>query len=75
MVAEVVTEVGVDKGVLSGGNWWSVLLLLKLGDSLVDETKEAFGSGEVRGWGADMISGRLQDDGGVGQWVDQQDAG
>ena len=38
VVAEVVTKVGVDVGVLSGGNRWSVLLLLKTGDGLVDET-------------------------------------
>ena len=75
VVAEVMTNVGVDKGVLSGGNWWSVLLLLKLGDGLVDETKESFRSGKVRGRGADVISGGLWDDRGVGQWVDQQDAG
>ena len=46
---EVVTKVGVDEGVLSGGNQGSVLLLLKLGDSLVDKTKEAFGGGEIGG--------------------------
>ena len=71
MVTEVVTEVVAGEGVLSGGNRWMVLLLLKLGDSLVDKTKEAFGSGEVRGWETDMVGGGLQDDGGVGQWVDQ----
>jgi len=75
VVAEVVTKVSVDKGVLSGGNWWLVLLLLKLGNGLVNKTKEAFRSGEIGGWGADMISGGLRDDRGVGQWVDQQDAG
>jgi len=75
VVAEVVTEMGVDKGILSGGNRWSVLLLLKLGDGLVDKTKETFGSGEIRGQGANVISGGLWDDRGVGQWVDQQDAG
>jgi len=67
--------VGVDEGVLSGGNRWTVLLLLKLGDGLVDKTEEAFGSGEVGRRGADVVSGGLWDDGGVGQWVDQQDAG
>jgi len=51
-----------------------VLLLLKLGNGLVDETKESFRSGEIRGWGADVVSGGLWDDGGVGQWVDQEDA-
>ena len=75
MVAEVVAEMGVDEGVLSGGNQWSVLLLLKLGNGLVDETEETFGSGEIGRRGADMVSGGLRDDGGVGQWVDQQDAG
>jgi len=75
VVAEVMTKVGVDKGILSGGNWWTVLLLLKLGNGLVDETKESFGSGEIGGRGADIIGGGLWDDGGVGQWVDQQDAG
>jgi len=64
----------MDGGVLSGGNWWSVLLLLKLGNGLVDETEEAFRSGEVRGRGADVVGGGLWDDRGVGQWVDQQDA-
>ena len=75
MVAEVVTEVSMDEGVLSGGNWWSVLLPLKLGDGLVDKTKKSFRSGEIGGQGADMVGGGLWDDGGVGQWVDQQDAG
>jgi len=56
---EVMTEMGIDKGVLSGGNWWTVLLLLKLGNGLVDETKESFGSGEVGRWGADVIHGGL----------------
>ena len=73
MVAEVVTKIGVDRSVLSGGNWWLVLLLLKLGDGLVDETKESFRSGEIGRRGADVVSGGLRDDGGVGQWVDQQD--
>jgi len=72
---EVVTEVIVDEGVLSGGNRWLVLLLLKPGDGLVDETKKAFGSGEIGGRGADVIGGGLWDDRGVSQWVDQQDAG
>jgi len=49
VVAEVVTKVGVDEGVLSGGNRGLVLLLLKLGDGLVDETEEAFRGGEIRG--------------------------
>ena len=75
MVVGVVTKVGVDEGVSSGGNWWPVLLLLKLGDGLVDETKESFGSGDIGGQGVDVISGGLRDDGRVGQWVDQQDAG
>jgi len=73
VVAEVVTEMGVDEGVLSGGNWGSVLFLLKLGDGLVDETKESFRSWEIGGWRADVVSGGLWDNGGVGQWVDQQD--
>jgi len=72
---EVVTKVGMDEGVLSGKNQWMVLLLLKLGDGLVDKTKESFGGGEISGWGADVVSGGLRDDRGVGQWVDQQDAG
>jgi len=38
VVVEVVTKMGVDEGILSGGNWWAVLLLLKLGDGLVNET-------------------------------------
>ena len=38
VVMEVVTKMGVDKGVLSGGNRWAVLLLLKLGDGLINET-------------------------------------
>jgi len=75
VVTEVVTKVGVDEGVLSGGNQWLVLLLLKSGDGLVDETKETFRSGEIRGRGADVVRGGLRDDGGVSQWVDQQDAG
>ena len=75
MVAEVVTEVGMDAGVLSGGNWWSVLLLLKAGDGLVDETEEAFGGGEIGGQGTDVVSRGLWDDRRVSQWVDQQDAG
>jgi len=75
VVTEVVTKVGVDEGILSGGNRWMVLFLLKMGDGLVDETKESFRSGEVGGWQVNMIGGRLWDDGGVGQWVDQQDAG
>jgi len=75
VVAEIVTEVGVDEGVLSGGNRWLVLLLLKLGDGLVDETEETFGSREIGRWGADVVSGGLGNDGGVSQWVDQQDAG
>ena len=74
MVMEVVTEVGVDEGVLSGGNRWSVLLVLKLGDGLVDETKESFGNGEIRRWRADVVGRGLWDNGGVGHWVDQQDA-
>jgi len=69
------TKVGVDEGILSGGNWWSVLLLLKLCNGLVDETKEAFGSGEIGGQGVNVVGGGLRDDGGVSQWVDQQDAG
>jgi len=75
VVVVVVTEAAVGKGVLSGGNRWSVLLLLKLGYGLADETEEAFGSWGVGGRGADVISGGLWDDGGVSQWVDQQDAG
>jgi len=75
VVVGVLTEVAVGEGVLSGGNRWSVLLLLKLGDGLIDETKEAFGSGEIGGRGADIIGGGLQDNRRVGQWVDQQDAG
>jgi len=75
MVAEVVTKVGMDVGVLSGGNRWSVLLLLKLGNSLIDKTEESFGSREVGGRGANVVGGGLWDDRGVGQWVDQQDAG
>ena len=67
MVAEVVAKVGMDEGILSGGNQWSVLLFLKLGDSLVDETKESFGGGEIGGWGADMVSGGLWDNRGVSQ--------
>jgi len=74
MVVEVVTKVGVDKGILSGGNQWSVLLLLKLGDGLVDETEKAFGSGEIGGRGPNVVGGGLRDDRRVGQWVDQQDA-
>ena len=73
MVAEVVTKVGMDVGVLSGGNRWSVLLLLKLGNSLIDKTEESFGSREVGGRGANVVGGGLWDDRGVGQWVDQQD--
>ena len=65
---------GVDIGVLSGRNWWTVLLLLKLGDGLVDETKESFRGGEIGGRGADVIDRGLWDDWRVGQWVDQQDA-
>jgi len=75
VVAEVVTKVGMDKGVLSGGHRLLVLLLLKLGDGLVDKTKESFRSGEFGGWGMDVVGGGLWDDRGVGQWVDQQDAG
>jgi len=75
VVVEVVTKVGMDEGVLSGGDWWTVLLLLKLGNGLVDETKESFRSGKIRGRGADVVSGGLRDNGGVGQWVDQQDTG
>jgi len=75
MGVEVVSKVDVGGGISSGGNWWLVLLLLELGDGLIDETKETFGSGEIRGWGADVVSGGLWDNGGVGQWVDQQDAG
>jgi len=75
VVMEVGTEVGMGEGVLRGGNWWMVLLLLKLGDGHIDEAKETFGSGEIGGWGANVIGGGLWDDGGVGQWVDQQDAG
>jgi len=71
VVIEIVTKMVVGGGILSGKNQWLVLLLLKLGDGLVDETKESLGSGEVRGWGADMIGGRLWDNRGVGQWVDQ----
>jgi len=48
-------------------------LLLKLGNGLVDETEEAFGSREVGGWEVDMVGRGLWDNGGVGQWVDQQD--
>ena len=75
MVAEFVTEVGTDEGVLSGGNQWLVLLLLKLGDGLVNETEKTFGSGELGRWGVDVVSGGLGNDRGVSQWVDQQDAG
>jgi len=75
VVVEVVAEVGMGEGILSGGNQWLVLLLLKLGNGLVDETKEAFRGWEVGGRGADVVSGGLWDDRGVGQWVDQQDAG
>jgi len=39
---EVVTKMGIDEGILSGGNQWMVLLLLKLGNGLIDETKESF---------------------------------
>jgi len=63
MVVEVMTKVGVGEGVLSGGNQWLVLLLLKMGDGLVDKTKEAFRGGEIGGRGADMIGGGLRDDG------------
>ena len=49
MVTVVVTEVVVDGGILSGGNRWTVLLLLELGDGLIDEIKETFRSGEVGG--------------------------
>ena len=72
---EVTTEVGMSEGVLSGGNRWTVLLLLKLGNGLVDKTKESFRSGEVGRWQADVIGGGLWDNGRVGQWVDQQDTG
>jgi len=74
VVAEVMIEMGVGEGILSGGNQWAVLLLLKLGNGLIDKAKETFGSGEVRGQGVDMVGRGLWDDGGVGQWVDQQDA-
>jgi len=58
VVAEVMTEVGMDEGVLSGRNQWMVLLLLKTGNGLVDKTEEVFGGGEIRG--------READDGGLG---------
>ena len=74
VVAEVMIKMGMGKGVLSGGNQWAVLLLLKLGNGLIDKAEETFGSGEVRGQGADVVGRGLWDDGGVGQWVDQQDA-
>jgi len=70
----VVTEVVVNGSVSSGGNRWTVLLLLELGDGLVDETKETFQGGKIRGRRADVVSGGLWDDRGVSQWVDQQDA-
>jgi len=63
VVAEIVAKMGVDEGVLSGGNQWTVLLLLKLGDGLVDEIKESFGSGEVGRRGTDVVGGGLRDDG------------
>jgi len=75
VVTEVMAKVVMDKGVLSGGNRWSVLLLLKLGDGLVDEAKKSFGNKGIRGRGADVVGGGLRDDGGVSHWVDQQDAG
>jgi len=65
----------MDEGILSGGNWQSVRLLLKLGDGLVDKTKESFRSGEIGGRGAYVMGGGLWDNWGVSQWVDQQDAG
>jgi len=49
VVTEVMTKVVVDEGILSGGNWWTVLLLLKLGNGLVDKIKESFGGGEIKG--------------------------
>jgi len=70
----VVTEVVVNGSVSSGGNQWTVLLLLELGDGLVDKTKETFQGGKIRGRRADVVSGGLWDDRGVSQWVDQQDA-
>jgi len=70
----VVTEVVVNSSVSSGGNQWTVLLLLELGDGLVDKTKETFWGGKIRGRRMDVVCGGLWDDRGVGQWVDQQDA-
>jgi len=72
---EVATEAAMGEGILSGGNQWMVLLLLKLGDGLINETKETFRSGEIGGGRADVISRGLWNDGGVSQWVDQQDTG
>jgi len=71
VVAEVMIKMGMGEGILSGGNKWAVLLLLKLSNGLIDEAKKTFRSGEVRGRGADVVGRGLWDDRGVGQWVDQ----